>query len=63
MGREGGQGTALEPGPEMILEFRRERLSTGFQPLGLEMSNVCLGEELQSRDEKEVKKENQRQKM
>lgn len=38
----------------MILEFRRERLSTGFQPLGLEMSTVWLGEELQSRDEKEV---------
>lgn len=38
----------------MILEFRSERLSTGFQPLGLEMSNVWLGEELQSRDEKEV---------
>ena len=29
-------------------------MSTSFQPLGLEMSNVWLGEELQSRDEKEV---------
>lgn len=53
-GREGGQGTALEPGPEMTLEFRRERLSTRFWPLGLEMSNVWLGEELHFRNEKEV---------
>lgn len=60
--REGGQGTVLEPGPEMeILEFRRKRLSTKFQleTFRLEMSNVWLGEELHSRDEKEVVIKNQ----
>ena len=63
-GREEGQGSALEPWPETILEFRRKRLSTSVQPPWLERSNVWLGEELHSRDEKEViKKKNQKLKV
>lgn len=31
-------------------------MSAGFQPLGLEMGRVCLGEELHSRDGKGVTK-------
>lgn len=59
-GREEGQGSALESWPEIILEFRRKRLSTSVQPLGLEMSNIWLGEKLHARDEKEViKKESE----
>lgn len=35
-----------------ILEFRRERLGTNFQPWGLEISNICLGDELHSQMKK-----------
>ena len=46
------------------MEFRRKRLSTSVQPPWLERSNVWLGEELHSRDEKEViKKKNQKLKV
>lgn len=54
-----GRGARHCPGArtrENDFGFRRKRLSAGFQPLGLEMGRVCLGEELHSRDGKGVTK-------